>query len=1094
MTFFIPEKIEKQLAEVQAAVYREIQEIPTFKFCEGDEEAMAALGRRPAAPNFDDSAWQPFQVGDRWGGYDVTAWFRTTVTIPEAWRDGRVYVRLLVGPRDGGGSTAETMLYVEGEPLQGIDVWHEEAWLPPELLQRASPGSDCLHLALKAWSGVLDVPPRRRFVRAQLALVDEASEKLAHMTRVLLEALQELDERELRRMVLLQALDEAYRCIDFTRPRSEPFYASVVEALACLQQQLAALEGAEGSASGVALKPHVSAVGHAHIDLAWLWRLRHAREKAARTFSTAMHLMREYPEYRFTHSSPQLFKFLKQDYPDIYARVKEHIARGQWEITGGMWVESDVNIPNGESLVRQFLLGQRTLQEEFGVVCRLLWLPDVFGYSGALPQIARQSGIDYFLTSKISWNQFNRFPYDTFHWRGIDGTELLTYFITTPSDDMTHLTYNGQLSPRDVKGTWNLYNQKESNHELLTLFGWGDGGGGPTREMLESGRVLRDLPGFPMVQQELAEDFFARLARTMAGRQLPVWDGELYLELHRGTYTSQAANKRANRRAEALYHNAEWLSALAVLLGAAGDYPAALLREGWEKLLLNQFHDILPGSSIREVYEDSQADYAAIRAGGEQALAAAQQKLLQGAQQTAQQPAVIFYNALSWARGGLAQLPGRALPQGMVVVDEQKRPLPSQLVREEGEEAVLLATPPGTEGRVPSLGYAAYRLALAAEAGQAEAHEPALVVTPTRLENRFVRLALNERGQLTSVWDKRAAGGAGREALAGPANVLQLFVDRPLKFDAWDIDIFYQDKLIEVQELLEATVEESGPLRGVLRLRWRVLDSTITQRLTLYAHSPRIDFRTEVDWQEKQMLMKVAFPVAIRATRATYEIQFGAIERPTHWNTSWDYARFEVAAQRWADLSEGDYGVALLNDCKYGYDIKDNVMRLTLIKSAIRPDALADKGRHQFTYSLLPHAGDWRAAGADAGDGVIRQAADLNNPLQAAVAPAAHGQTEPPAGPALPLNFSFAEVDAEHVLIDTVKQAEDGDGWIVRLYEAQQQRRQAVKMRFGAPPTRIAPCNLLELPVIDDSLQLAGSEAIFAINPYEIKSFRVWFS
>ncbi|MFW6097133.1 MAG: hypothetical protein ACOC9Z_03610 [Chloroflexota bacterium] len=717
MTFFVPQKIEKQLAEIREAAYREVKPITRFKFCE--EPTRAGVHNEPAAPDFDDSDWADFTVGETWGGYDVTAWFRTRVTVPEAWREQRVYLRFLVGPRDGGGSTAETMLYVNGEPLQGIDVWHEEAWLPPELLRAGE-----IEVALKAWSGVLDVPERRRFKVAQLILVDEASEALTQTTRVLLEAITCLDEKELRRMLLLQALNEAFGCLDFARARSTAFYDSVAVAWDCLQGHLAALEGAEGT-----MKPHVSAVGHAHIDLAWLWRLRHSREKAARTFSTALHLMREYPEYRFTHSSPQLFKFLKEDYPDIYARVKERIAEGRWEVTGGMWVESDVNIPDGESLARQFLLGQQYLREEFGVTCRLLWLPDVFGYTWSLPQIARQSGIEYFLTSKISWNQFNRFPYDTFRWRGIDGTELLTYFITTPSEDETHLTYNGQLSPRDVMGTWDLYNQKETNHELLTLYGWGDGGGGPTREMLASGRVLKDLPGFPTVRQELPEDFFERLAQQLPHEKLPVWDGELYLELHRGTYTSQAYNKRANRKAEILYHNAEWLSVVAAVFAGVrdqedltgfGNLSGLGLREGWELLLLNQFHDILPGSSIREVYEDSRRDYERVREIGEAVLRDARRRVEQVAtanrrRRTADnkrspesvrmaergRPGIIVYNPLSWERGGIVALPMREGLKELTVVGQA-----SQVVQEDGEEKVLLHVPP-----VPSMGFAVYPLA-----------------------------------------------------------------------------------------------------------------------------------------------------------------------------------------------------------------------------------------------------------------------------------------------------------------------------------------------------------------------------------------------
>ena len=1057
MQFFTAEKIKKQLADVRQAVYRDIQEIPSFKFREGPCPGAEA-------PAYDDSDWQAFHTGSTWGGYDVQAWFRAIVPIPPEWNDKRLYLRFLVGPRDGGDSTAEALLYVNGQPLQGLDVWHEEVWLPPEHLQ-----DDHIHIAIKAWSGVLGVPDRRRFKVAQLIWIDEATEQLYQTSRVLLEAIQELDENDLRRVRLLQALNDAFHELDLFHTGSPEFYCSAQNALALLQERLAALQGMD-----TRLKPTVYATGHAHIDMAWLWRLSHTREKAARTFSTTLHLMRQYPEYRFMHSSPQLYDYLEQDYPEIFKQVQERIKAGQWEITGGMWVEPDVNIPSGESLVRQFLLGQRYIREKFGMQSRLLWLPDAFGYSWALPQIARQSGIDYFLTSKISWNQFNRFPYDTFRWRGIDGTELLTYFITTPSGDGDptaedfHLTYNGQLSPMDVKGTWDFYQQKEVNDELLTLFGWGDGGGGPTKEMLESGRVLRDLPGFPNVRQELSERFFAHLAERLKEEALPVWDDELYLELHRGTYTSQAYNKRANRLSEILYHNAEWLNAVTDILRQENDYPAQCLHEGWQLILLNQFHDILPGSSIREVYEDSREDYERVFEIGQSALQGAQQRLQDALR--LDRDSLIVYNPLSWQRNDPLSLPWSPALAGKVVEDGEGNVLPVQIVQERGERRLLLQAPD-----VPSLGYAAYALI---DAGpEATAPAETMTVTPTLLENEYYRLQLNNQGQLTSIWDKQRQ----REVLASGArgNVLQAFVDRPLKFDAWDIDIYYQEKAHEVTDLVEAEVEECGPLRGALRLRWCFRDSVITQRLILYAHSPRIDFETEVDWQESQILLKVAFPVAVRATSATYDIQFGNIQRPTHWNTSWDYARFEVVGHKWADLSENDYGVALLNDCKYGYDIKDNVMRLTLIKSAVRPDPQADKGHHRFTYSLLPHAGDWRH-----GD-VLRQGYELNMPLLAALAPAQ------PAG-ALPSRYTFAEVDADNVILETVKRAEDGDGWIVRLYESSQRRRHNVRLTFGSTLCDAVACNLLEEAVEDPTMEREGNSLIFAMKPYEIKSFRVW--
>jgi alpha-mannosidase len=815
------------------------------------------------------------------------------------------------------------------------------------------------------------------------------------------------------------------------------------------------------------MKPAVTAVGHAHIDMAWLWRLSHTREKAARTFATVLHLMRQYPEYRFVHSSPQLYLYLKEDYPDIFAAVREKIAGGEWEVTGATWIEPDTNLPGGESLVRQFLYGIRTMRQEFGVDMKLLWLPDVFGYSYALPQIIRKCGVRYFMTTKISWSQFNRFPYDTFRWRGLDGTEVLTHFVTTPEERSPFYTYNGQLRPSEVQGIWQQYRQKEVNDDLLLLFGWGDGGGGPTREMLESARALANLPGLPRVRMGKAEPYFAALDERVAKKQLPVWDGELYLEYHRGTYTSQAYNKRANRLSEILYHNAEWLSALADILTGEAAYPAAALRRGWELILLNQFHDILPGSSIRQVYEDSRQDYDRIAAIGREVLAQAQQRIVAGL--AAREEQLVVFNPLPWSRDSLVELSWSEQMAGKTILDPNGRPSPVQNVENEEGKKVLLQV-----RDLPSLGYQAYSWAQpAAEIAPAE-----LVVTPQRLENGYYRLELNEKGQLVSLLDK----SAGREVLApgGRANVFQVFEDKPMAFDAWDIDIYYQEKMREIGELIEAVVEEEGPLRGVLRLQWRYYDSLLDQRLIIYRRSPRIDFRTVVDWQEQQALLKVAFPLNVRTTRATFEIQFGAIERPTHWNTSWDYARFEQVGHKWVDLSEGNYGVALLNDCKYGHDVKDNVLRLTLIKSAVRPDPLADRGRHDFTYSLLPHRGDWRQSQ------VVNEAYALNYPSLPVLTQAVEDLPVQ-----LPTRYSFAAVDSDHVIIESVKKGEDGDAWIIRLYECKQYRTEAVTLTLGRPVRRAVACNLIEEEESDVAYD--GRRLTFAMAPYEIKSFKVWF-
>jgi alpha-mannosidase len=1131
--FFTIEKIEHHLKEIQARVSREVFDIPNFKYIQGE----AALHCKDAhRPEFDDSSWTDFSIGGYWGGYDITAWFRTRVPIPERILEQKLCLRFLVGPRDGGGSTAEALLYVNGQPLQGIDIWHEEAWLPPEHIKRGY-----IDIALKAWSGVIDVPDKRRFKLAQLVVINEPAERYYYLASTLLKAIQSLQENDLRRTRLLALLDQSLKCVEF---HIEPGYAyhQSLEAASCtLVEGLAKMESGE-------IKPRITGIGHSHIDMAWLWRLRHTREKASRTFSTVLHLMRQYPEYRYLHSSPQLFKYLKEDYPGIYARIQDKVRSGEWEITGGMWVEADTNLVGGESLVRQILIGKRYIQEEFGVDMKTLWLPDAFGFSAALPQIIKKSGMDYFVTSKISWSQYNRFPYDTFTWTGIDGSRVLAHFITTPEPGSPFYTYNGSLEPAEVKGIWDNYQQKDQNEELLLLYGWGDGGGGPTREMLEMARVMGNIPGLPAVQLGKAEPFLERLEQQLSHKDIPEWDGELYLEYHRGTYTSQAFVKRANRKAEVLFHNVELFSAMADILTGSHSYPAEEIRSAWELMLLNQFHDILPGSSIRQVYEDCRMDYETIQAAGEKLQQDAQGRIL--AELPVQEESLVVLNPLSWKRTDLVDLSWEEWINRKGNLDLVTEYLPVQITENEGEKRLLVAV-----SNIPPLGYHIFPLGLdtkpmeserelegpirdrkallagggsrsneripcdqiatrsvfSSELGEKQvqnivypaggwgteksksikkyvgerrdkgqqigglALEGDMVVHPNLMENIYYRMQLNNNGQITSIWDKDHQ----REVLSpgARANVFQAFEDKPMNFDAWDIDIYYQEKMVEIDHLQESVVEEKGPLRCTLRLSWRFRNSTITQRIHMYRHTRRIDFNTEVDWHEQQTLLKTAFPVNIRATRATYDIQFGCVERSTHWNTSWDFARFESVAHKWVDLSEGNYGVSLLNDSKYGHDVKGNTIRLTLIKSGVYPDEAADQGRHQFTYALLPHTGDWRVGG------VAREAYELNYPLLALrVDGLREGQ--------LPPCLSLIAVDAENVVVESVKKAEDGEAWIVRVYENMQSRGRA-RLSFGRPVLQAVECNLIEEE--DHPVEHDQDSFTISISPFEIKTFKVWF-
>ena len=1047
---FILEKIRKYLDEdIRPTRYREIVELEEWKYFETDMDDRVDDAY---LPEYDDSGWADFRLWDTWGGYDKVAWFRTTVEIPESFKDGTIAVKLLVGPRDGGDSTAETLLYINGSAVQGIDIWHEEA-----LLEETFNREEKLQLSLKAWSGVLVPPKFRTFKVAQLVKLDERVDKFCFVIDTLLRCVLLLEEGDLRRIRMTRLLNDTFKKVNFLNYKEEEYYYSVYEALEYIQKNLEELAGVEE------IKPTVYGVGHSHIDMAWLWRLNATREKASRTFSTVLNLMKQYPEYRFMHTSPQLYKFMKEDYPEIFSQVKEKIEEGQWEITGGMWVEPDTNIPSGESLVRQFLYGKRYIREEFGKESSLAWLPDVFGYSAAMPQIMKKCGMKYFMTTKISWNQYNHFPYDTFWWKGIDGSEIFTHFITTPEDGSWFYTYNGHMTPEEVTGVWKNYKDKDKNDSLLIAYGWGDGGGGPTREMLENSRVMKNIPGIPRVEMTSAEGYFEKIYEGTKEEELGKWDGELYFELHRGTYTSQAANKKYNRNTEVLLHNIEMLAELETVLGKKGNYPKKKLDEMWERTLLNQFHDILPGSSIRQVYEDTTRDYERIRQEGTKLLQAAGQNLALSID--VDKDSLVLYNTTGYERSDYVCIPyGEKITKGVCFWDKDR-----VVKGQDTEEGILLYAE-----HIPACGYKTFALSSPCDEERKQ-NRYEITIDRDHAENRFYEVRFNENGEICYLFDKE---NNRKVTCDSPMNVFAAYEDKPQRFDAWDVDVYYKEKRYAPFVLKSSEVAECGTERAVLRQVWTFNASTVTQDFILYARSRRIDFATTVDWREKQVFFKTYFPVDVHSTEASYEIQFGNIKRPTHTNTEWDFARFEVPGHRWADLSEGNYGAALLNDCKYGWDVHENVLGLSLIKSAVRPDETADRRIHTFTYSLFPHKG------GNAVREIQREAQNLNMPLLAGMANGNHAGT----GAA---EFSLVHTDSSHVMIDTIKQSEDGTACVVRLYEFANQADMDVSLVFGIPVKKVIETNLCEEE--ENELELNGDQIHFGVGCYEIKTFKVYF-
>ena len=743
----------------------------------------------------------------------------------------------------------------------------------------------------------------------------------------------------------------------------------------------------------------IALTGHAHIDLAWLWPMVETRRKGVRTFHTVIQLMEQFPEFRFNHSTAQLYDFVGKDDPALLAAITQKVAQGQWEPLGGMWVEPDTNMPCGESLIRQLLYGIRYFDKQFGrdkrsTVC---WLPDTFGFSAVLPQLLRGAGMSAVFTIKTNWSELHKLPHDLFSWVGLDGSEVTMHTFENPANG-----YNAELGPRAALGTWANYQDKALIGESLLCYGHGDGGGGPTEAQVVRARQMADFPLVPKQRHVNVTDWFRSLEGRLAG-ELPKWVGEIYLEYHRGTLTTQGRTKYLHRRAERALVSAEVLGAMVALRGGA--MPASLETD-WQVLLRNEFHDILPGSSIREVYEVAEAELADVIAAGQ-----VRQDL-----------------ALEALAKGVA---GQA--DGIVVVNPDLSPRPLRLISDKtlpGAQAVaggyVLSAPDVVSG-------------LSVSAKSTLAAPGPLTVTPTGLENAYVKVTIAADGTLTSVLDKRS----NRECLAGRGNQIWAYVDKPRHFDAWDIE---EDYTAFGQELLAKTVEviETGPHRAALRITRTFGASMIVQHLRLWSNSPRVEFHTALDWHDRRVLLKTRFPLAIQTDHAVFECACGVIERPTHRNTPWDATNFEVPAHRFALMAERGFGVALLNDGKYGHHALGNELGITLLRSPVFPDLLADEGKQAFTYALLPFSGDWLDGG------VLAEAQDLNQLLFARAAKVTEGSWQ-----ALSASKGLA--------LSALKPTEAGDGLILRLYEpAGGTLRPEVRLASGWESS--GSVNLLEEP------------------------------
>ncbi|MBF0787401.1 MULTISPECIES: alpha-mannosidase [unclassified Streptococcus] len=974
--FYRTEKLRARINELENYRFHTIYTIPEWKLLEDETKQE----KYPPSP-FSNSV--SFVLGDRWKGRDYYLWIQQEIIIPD---EENLYLYLDFGHTGGGyNSGFESLLFINREIYQGVDSNHKEVKLAESYRNQT------ITVSLKLWSGLEGGGEEKiqthEFRRAAVCRLNRSVDGLICYADMLHKTMAELGETNplYHRYSIL--LNQTFQFLDWSEPGSETFHQSVEAAYRYLKTELQSMS----KDSPIT----VTTIGHTHIDVAWLWRLKHTREKAARSFATVLRLMEEYPDYIFLQTQPQLYQFIKEDYPELFDKIKERVAEGRWEVDGAMWLEADCNIPSGESLTRQILHGSQFIRNEFQKEVHYLWLPDVFGYSWALPQILKKSGIDTFMTTKISWNQFNRMPHDTFIWKGLDGSEVLTHFITTPEpgeenewESNWYYTYNGELEPETVLGVYEAYRDKNINQNLLISYGFGDGGGGVTRDMLEKRRVMDQLPGLPYVKTGRADDYFATLQETFkqTSQYIHTWDGELYLEYHRGTYTSQAFVKKMNRQCELFLRRLEYLFSLLDMKGYA-NYPQKELYTLWETVLRNQFHDIIPGSSIREVYQDYRLEMGQV--------VERCHRLLSGVRMSSS--AMTVCNTSTWERTSILELP--LAPLGYNYIDSAGKPLLS-FNAEDKTYALIEALP----------AYASEIVQLSETPETGEPIRAAATVALSSIENEWYQIQWNEEGHLTQIYDKEHQ----KEVLAGKGNVFQLFEDKPMNFDAWDIDIFYQEKhRVLVAESVEAL--PTNPLYDSVRFCYRFGKSTLVQEMRLYHHTKRIDFVTEVDWQERQQLLKVKFDVNVRSTYATYDIQYGNVRRATNWNTSWELAKFESVVHQWVDLSQRDYGVSLLNDSKYGCDVKGQTLRLSLLKGAIFPDPIADIGSHQFTYSLYPHRGDFIEGET------VKEAWEINDPLGVVEAAVEMPQMTMTSG--------------AHVFMDTLKKAEDGNGYIFRFHE-----------------------------------------------------------
>lgn len=960
--------------------------------------------------------FHPMPVGTAWGAKWEYGWFKCEITLPERAAGRRIV--LYMNPAAKPGEDGECLVWSNGKLIGSYGSARREI----TLTRNGIPG-DRFSILAEAYAGhgplVMGGGPVRHgqesvpepgktqvtVGESHFGIWRELAYQLALDFTTLFELRNRLDQSSLRVSEIDQGLKDVTMLIDLELPEPE-MLETINQGRDRLQPLLACMNGSTA--------PTFFAFGHAHIDVAWLWPWAETDRKIARTVINQLSLMEEYPEYRFLQSQPQLYHMLKIHYPELYERFKQALLAGKVIADGAMWVEADTNITGGESLIRQIMYAKQFFKQEFSIETDVMWLPDVFGYTGSLPQILLGCGCTSFATQKIAWTYHggDPFPYNTFFWEGIDGSTIPAHIFTD---------YNSQTRPGSILDRWETRLQKDGIRSMLLAFGWGDGGGGPTRDHLEFLSRVKDLEGVPRVIPSSPKDFFTDLKRQGLPKERYV--GELYFQAHRGTYTSQAKTKLGNRRSEIALHEAEFWGALASVMNSHSFSPDHL-KPAWLKLLLNQFHDILPGSSIHRVYEETTAAFAQVIA---EAASSANTAMKSFVNSKASNSMTVF-NSLSWDRTELIDM-----PHGPVLVT------------------------------VPACGLTTVDLNTQLKA--VSKRRSPVKATASSLENDVLLARFNDHGELVSLVDK----GTSIDMLAGAANRFCLYKDIPARFDAWDIDSMTENLQMTTDEPVKMEVILSTPEIAKIKLTRKIHSSSLTQLISLKNHARRIDFETTIDWQERHKLLKVAFPANIHANEAIHEIQFGHIARPNHRSRPFDADRFEVCNHKWSALAEENRGVAILNDCKYGINVLGNSMNLTLLKSALAPDPVADRSIQHFTYALFYWIGSF------AESDLIRESYELNYPLTTL--------------PGSADEASLFRLDVKNIILETVKLAEDGSGdMILRLYEAVRNLTHCI-LSTGLPVVKVSQTDMLERFQSELSINQGKIELDF--RSFEIKTLRL---